>query len=143
MSVQALDATVRLGVDTTMIEAEIAETIQDTDKAKIEIRKSLNAALTATRSAIQFTGMFLQASGAVVDQTLLSVSEAVVLSAEALIGIATAESLTLVGVLTAGIKLAAAGALLLQVHAINRGRTEISTRLGAASAGLRGLSSVM
>ena len=107
MSVTPADATVRLGVDTTILRAEVAEVVKDTKEAEREIQRAINSALSATRNALQITGLFLAAGGVAIDQTLLSVSESIVLAAEALTGIAAAESLTLVGALTAGVKLLA------------------------------------
>ena len=143
MSVQPIDATLRLGVDLTMLKQEVAETVETAEEAEFEIAKAINSSLGTVRSAIQMTSLFISASGTAVDQTLLSIAESIVLAAEAITGIAAAESLTLVGVFTAGIKLAAAGALLLQVNAINRGRTEAAARFMSLSGGLRGLSTIL
>jgi hypothetical protein len=143
MSTSTTNAILNIGWDFTMLEEEAKEVKKTGEEVEKQVKRSTQSALAAARRAVQLTQLFLVASGVAIDQTLLVLSEAVILAAESITAIAAAESLTVVGALTAGIKLVAAGALLLQIQAINRGKQEASTRFAAAGAGLRALGDVL
>lgn len=143
MSSRNVDASITIGVDLGLVEQELAKGDQMIGRFNKRLASTLNRATGALRQATQLTFLFAASVGGVVDQTLIGVAESLLLAFEAITGIAAAESLTVVGVLGASIKFAAAASLLIQIRNVNRGRTEIAQRQSATTNFLRGISYVI
>lgn len=99
------------------VERRVDDTVRDSNQA---LRRSLafSRRVAATVRAV------LSGSASAADQIFASIAEAVLITAEALIDVATAESLTVVGAFSAGIKIAFAFKLLQKSRAIQQKRVE-------------------
>ena len=130
------DVTVTVGIDFSEIDQEIAKEEIKVDTFKTKVKQIIKNSAASVIQGARLALYTVQAITGSVDQTLFSMMEAGILAFEATVAIATAESLTVVGALKAGLKFAAAIGILVQVNNIRQGKTEIAQRQGQGIAAL-------
>ena len=131
------DAVAVIGADIEDFENKVGrleDKIKQIDKAvdnsvKLNVRKLANVA--------RLTLYTIQAITGVLDQVLFSMIEASLLAYEAIVAIATAESLTLVGAFKAGLQFATAIAILVQARNLAKGRADLAARSSGSVQALR------
>lgn len=126
-----------VGIDFSEMTHELREqegkVEQFTNATKRTLIENSRKIIQGARLALYTT----QAITGAIDETLFSIMEAGFLVYEELVAIATAESITVVGAIKAGLTFAAAIGILVQVRNVQRGRDEIAQRQGQGIQAIR------